>query len=96
MARRSYKAGFRAVYDLHGNIVDYAPILIPGEKYSEIRAELLGQAQSHLESLSAKERGITDLTLKLTFNRTEQDKELLARLAKFICRIFGSKYKPPL
>lgn len=96
MASHSYKASFRAVYDLQGNIVDYAPILIPGEKYSEIRAELLGQAQSHLESLSSKENKISDLTLKLTFNRTEQDKELLARLAKFIYRIFGSKYKPTL
>lgn len=93
MARYSYKAGFRAVYDLQGNIVDYAPILIPGEKYSEIRAELLGQAQSHLESLSANENKISELTLKLTFTSQESNNALIRKIAQLLFRKYNSKQK---
>ena len=91
MARFSYKAAYKAVYDLRGNIVDYAPILIPGEKYSEIRNQLMGQAMSHLDSLSPKEMKISDLTLKLTFNTDNKRNTIFSNLVRKFIRKLGTK-----
>ncbi|MEK6933692.1 MAG: hypothetical protein AABW75_02330 [Nanoarchaeota archaeon] len=91
MARFSYKAAYKAVYDFNGEIVDYYPIIPSNEKYSELRNQLMGQAMSHLDSLSPKEMKISDLTLKLTFNTDNKRNTIFSNLVRKFIRKLGTK-----
>lgn len=96
MVNYYFEVKLRAIYDAEGKIVSYVPFDHRPSKemnYSQIRAELYEQAKSHLESLSAVENEISDLTLTLKFHTREHYKKLLGNLFHFLRWRFSNKQK---